>query len=124
MLKLVDLDGTPADYYSEVARHGMIIHQVEFVVNTLTATDTIAPVVALDYTPSGGSRTEWVTITVPDASAVGTTHAPSTQPNPVTLSAGDSWFLQHVTAGTDAGTSAGDGYFIVYYEILPDSEFA
>lgn len=70
-------DGSAADIFTMILAHGMVIHKVEFVVSELVASDTTDAVVSVDHTPSGGSRTEYATITVPDTTAVGTVLSPA-----------------------------------------------
>lgn len=117
-------DGSAADIFTWILAHGMVIHKIEFVVSEVVASDTTDAVVSVDYTPSGGSRTEYGTITVPDTTAVGTVLSPSTSLNPLVLSSGDTVVLEFKTASVDAGTDSGRGYFMIWYESIPDSEVA
>ncbi len=100
----------------------MLISRVEFIISELVANDSAAAVVSFDYTPVGGARTEWTTITITDASAVGACLEPATDPNSLEISDGDILHFEHKTQGTDGTASAGRGYMVIYYEQIPDIE--
>ena len=117
-------DGSTGDTFTWTLAHPMIIHKVEFIVSEIVASDSTDGVVSLDYTPSGGSRTEYATITVPDATAVGGQLEPATLPDPLELSEGDIVIFEHKTQGADAGTQSGKGYWHVWFESVPDYEVA
>lgn len=117
-------DGSAADIYTWILAHPMLIHKVEFVVSELVASDTTDAVVSVDYTPVGGSRTEYATVSVPDTTAVGTSLEPATSLDPLELSEGDTVILEFKTASVDAGADSGKGYFLIWYESVPDLEVA
>lgn len=115
------LDGAN-DLFTFTWQHPVVIHRVEFWVTTLVAADMTSPVLALDYTPSGGSRTEWATITLTEADAAGSVQEPDSAVNPLQLSDGDSITFEVKTAGTDSGSVAGAGYYVIWYENVGDVE--
>jgi hypothetical protein len=66
------------------------------------------------------------TITIPDATAANTSISIKENDSsfvPFWVDEGESLFVEHKTAGADAGTETGDYYFNIYYETVPDGQF-
>ena len=81
-----------------------------------TSTD---PVVSLDYTDTVGSvsRAEKVTLTVPNTTAAGVTIEAAL--TPFFVADTDILHFERKVQGA-GGSTAGDGYYLVYYELIPD----
>jgi len=107
-------------------QHPMLVKDVEVVVvDAVVATDTTAAVVAVDAIISGAARAEKGTITIPDASAIGTTIAlteDDTSFEPFMVDEGDTLFIEHKTAGADAGTETGEYIVMIHYVQWPDGQ--
>ena len=115
-----DLDGTAGDDFTFKVNHPMVVHRLEFIVQTAVVATSTAPVVSLDFTDTVGSvsRAEKVTLTIPNTTAAGVTIEADLTP----FFVADTDIL-HFERKTQAagGTTAGDGYYIIYYELIPDS---
>lgn len=127
----LDLSGSVADHFVMVVEQPMILHNVQARVTTLVAADMAAPVVSVDYTPVGGSRTEWGTITFAEADAVGDTRAlheqqtnGTTESDSIELKAGAILYIEHKTQATDSGTAAGACVIDAFLELVPDYRVA
>jgi hypothetical protein len=115
-----DLDGTAGDDFTFKVNHPIVVHRLEFVVQTAVVATSTAPVVSLDYTNTVDSvaRAEKVTLTVPNTTAAGVTIEADL--TPFFVADTDILHFERKTQGA-GGTTAGDGFFILYYEIIPDS---
>jgi|TARA_R110002012_G_C11424908_1_gene588723 hypothetical protein len=115
-----DLDGTAGDDFTFKVNHPIVVHRLEFVVQTAVVATSTAPVVSLDYTDTVNSvaRAEKVTLTVPNTTAAGITIEADL--TPFFVADTDILHFERKTQGA-GGTTAGDGFFILYYEIIPDS---
>ena len=115
-----DLDGSTADDFTWKVNHPIVVHRFEFIVQTAVVATSTAPVVALDYTDTVGSvsRAEKVTLTVPNTTAAGVTIEADL--TPFFVADTDILHFERKTQGA-GGTTAGDGYYVVYYEVIPDS---
>jgi len=115
-----DLDGTAGDDFTFKVNHPIVVHRFEFVVQTAVVATSTAPVVSLDYTNTVDSvaRAEKVTLTVPNTTAAGVTIEADL--TPFFVADTDILHFERKTQGA-GGTTAGDGFFILYYEIIPDS---
>lgn len=111
-----------ADHFTWKLLHPLVVHRVEFVTTLLFAADSASAVVSLDHTDIVGSvaRAEKATVTVAEASAVGASTAPASF-TPFFAQATDVLHFESKTACTDSGTAAGKGYFVLFYESIPDS---
>jgi hypothetical protein len=98
----------------------MVVHRFEFIVQTAVVATSTAPVVALDYTDTVGSvsRAEKLTLTIPNTTAAGVTIEDSL--TPFFVADTDILHFERKTQGA-GGTTAGDGYYVIYYEVIPDS---
>jgi hypothetical protein len=117
--------GSAADHFTWKVAHPMVVHRVEFVASLLFAADSASAVVSLDHTDVVGSvaRAEKATVTLAEAVAVGSTNEPSSF-TPFFVQDTDILHFEHKTQATDSGTAAGKGFFILYYESIPDNEVA
>lgn len=116
-------EASAADHFTYTVKKPMIVRDVGFVVTDTIDNDQTAAVVSLDHTPSGGSRAEKVTITLPDTTAVGVELLGSDAATPITpfvVDVGDTLHFEHKTAGTDTSSADGAGYYRLYYEYIPD----
>ncbi len=115
-----DLDGSVADDFTFKVNHPIVVHRFEFVVQTAVVATSTAPVVALDYTDTvnSTSRAEKVTLTIPNTTAAGVTIEADL--TPFFVADTDILHFERKTQGA-GGTTAGDGYYIIYYELIPDS---
>lgn len=115
-----DLDGTAGDDFTFKVNHPIVVHRFEFVVQTAVVATSTAPVVSLDYTNTVDSvaRAEKITLTIPNTTAAGITIEADL--TPFFVADTDILHFERKTQGA-GGTTAGDGYYIMYYEIIPDS---
>ena len=119
------VEATPADVWTWIVEHPMRIRDVGVLVSVLTAIDTTDMVASIDAVINGAARDEKGTMTITDAVAVGTEIVASedyTSWESFEVSEGDTLYFEHKTAGADAGTEAGDYYFILYYENIADGQ--
>lgn len=119
------VEATPADVWTWIVEHPMRIRDCGVLVSVLTAIDTTDMVASIDAVIAGAARAEKGTMTVTDAVAVGTEVVASedyTTWESFEVSEGDTLYLEHKTAGADAGTEAGDYYFVLYYEPIADGQ--
>ncbi len=118
------VEASPADVFTWIVEHPMRVTDVSVVVSALTAIDMTSAVASVDATIAGAARAEKATLTIGDAVAVGTEISAAESSGvawtPFELDEGDTLIFEQKTAGVDAGTEAGDYYFILYYEIVPD----
>jgi len=114
-----DLDGTAGDDFTFKVNHPMVIHRFEFIVQTAVVATSTDPVVSLDYTDTVGcvSRAEKVTLTVPNTTAAGVTIEVFFSPFFVAYT--DILHFERKVQGA-GGSTAGDGYYLVSYELIPD----
>ena len=114
-----DLDGTAGDDFTFKVNHPMIINRFEFIVQTAVVATSTAPVVSLDFTDTVGSvsRAEKVTLTIPNTSAAGVTIEADL--TPFFVQDTDILHFERKTQGA-GGTTAGDGFYLIYYELIPD----
>ena len=114
-----DLDGTAGDDFTFKVNHPMVIHRFEFIVQTAVVATSTDPVVSLDYTDTVGSvsRAEKVTLTIPNTTAAGVTIEADL--TPFFVADTDILHFERKTQGA-GGSTAGDGYYLVYYELIPD----
>lgn len=117
-----DTDASAADHFTWKPEKPLLVRDFGFVVTETIANDATAAVVSLDHTPSGGARTEKATITLTDGAAVGTEFITyeGTALSPFVVEEGDTLHFEHKTQGTDGSSSAGKGYYVLYYEWIPD----
>ena len=115
-----DLDGSTADDFTWKVNHPIVVHRFEFIVQTAVVATSTAPVVHLDYTDTVGSvsRAEKVTLTVPNTTAAGVTIEADL--TPFFVADTDILHFERKTQGA-GGTTACEGYYVVYYEVIPDS---
>ena len=115
-----DLDGSTADDFTWKVNHPIVVHRFEFIVQTAVVATSTAPVVALDYTDTVGSvsRAEKLTLTIPNTTAAGVTIEDSL--TPFFVADTDILHFERKTQGA-GGSTAGDGYYVIYYEVIPDS---
>lgn len=118
----LDCTASAADHFTWKLLHPLVIHRVEFVTSLLFAADSASAVVTLDYTNVVDSvaRAEKAAITIAEASAVGASTAPASF-TPFFAQATDILHFESQTACTDSGTAAGTGYFVLFYESIPDN---
>ena len=114
-----DLDGSAGDDFTFKVNHPMVIHRFEFIVQTAVVATSTDPVVSLDYTDTVNSvsRAEKVTLTVPNTTAAGVTIEADL--TPFFVADTDILHFERKTQGA-GGSTAGDGYYLVYYELIPD----
>ena len=114
-----DLDGTAGDDFTFKVNHPMVIHRFEFIVQTAVVATSTDPVVSLDYTDTVNSvsRAEKVTLTVPNTTAAGVTIEASL--TPFFVADTDILHFERKTQGA-GGSTAGDGFYLIYYELIPD----
>ena len=114
-----DLDGTAGDDFTFKVNHPMVIHRFEFIVQTAVVATSTDPVVSLDYTDTVGSvsRAEKVTLTIPNTTAAGVTIEADL--TPFFVADTDILHFERKTQGA-GGSTAGDGYYLLYYELIPD----
>lgn len=91
------------------------VYSVGFLITTTIVADDTSAILSIRYTASGGTIATKDTITLVDDEAAGVEKAgagASTMP----FAVGDSGVitLAVTTAGVDAGSEAGDGYWILY----------
>jgi len=115
-----NLDGTAGDDFTFKVNHPMVVHRFEFIVQTAVVATSTDPVVSLDYTDTVNSvsRAEKVTLTIPNTTAAGVTIEASL--TPFFVSDTDILHFERKTQGA-GGSTAGDGFYIMYYELIPDS---
>jgi hypothetical protein len=106
------VDGTAADMVSLTIPYKMTIYKFETYVTTTVVGTSTAPVLSLDYTPSGGARAEKATITIPTSTAAGATVA-SANLTPFSVNGGDAIHFEHKTQA--AGSPAGVAYYVIWY---------
>lgn len=118
------VEATPADVLTWIVEHPIRVTDVSVLVTTLVAADMTSAVASLDATIAGGSRTEYATLSMAEATAIGTEISAAESSGvtwaPIELDEGDTLHFEHKTAAVDSGTETGDYYFILYYEIIPD----
>ena len=114
-----DLDASVGDDFTFKVNHPMVIHRFEFIVQTAVVATSTDPVVSLDFTDTVGSvsRAEKVTLTIPNTTAAGVTIEADL--TPFFVQDTDILHFERKTQGA-GGTTAGDGYFLLYYELIPD----
>ena len=97
----------------------MVIHRFEFIVQTAVVATSTDPVVSLDFTDTVGSvsRAEKVTLTIPNTTAAGVTIEADL--TPFFVQDTDILHFERKVQGA-GGSTAGDGYYLVYYELIPD----
>jgi len=111
-----DVAAAAADHANLNFPRPIIVEGFSFIVSTAVVGTTTAPVVSLDHTPSGGSRAEKVTLTIPDTTAakikVDAAAFAKFRVNPA-----DSIHLEHKTAAV-GGVIAGVGHYVIYYKVI------
>ena len=115
-----NLDGSVGDDFTFKVNHPMVILRFEFIVHTAVVATSTDPVVSLDFTDTVGSvsRAEKVTLTIPNTTAAGVTIEADL--TPFFVADTDILHFERKTQGA-GGSTAGDGYYLVYYELIPDS---
>ena len=115
-----NLDGTAGDDFTFKVNHPMVVHRFEFIVQTAVVATSTDPVVSLDYTDTVNSvsRAEKVTLTVPNTTAAGVTIEADL--TPFFVADTDILHFERKTQGA-GGSTAGDGFYLMYYELIPDS---
>ena len=115
-----NLDGTAGDDFTFKVNHPMVVHRFEFIVQTAVVATSTDPVVSLDYTDTVNSvsRAEKVTLTVPNTTAAGVTIEADL--TPFFVADTDILHFERKTQGA-GGSTAGDGFYVMYYELIPDS---
>ena len=121
---LADLDATAYDVHTWTLNHPMVVHRVEFQLKTAVVASSTAPVVSLDYTDTvnSTSRAEKATISIANSTAAGANKDVSSF-TPFFAADTDILHFELKTQGA-GGSTAGDGYFVLYYESIPDREVA
>lgn len=97
--------------------------ELRFIVSTLVAADTTAPVVEANRRPTPGSATgevQLASITIPEATAAGKVMVKRVEP--VQLNVGDSLAFEHVTQAADSGTAAGAGFYDAVLHVDEESD--
>ncbi len=114
-----NLDGSVGDDFTFKVNHPMVIHRFEFIVQTAVVATSTDPVVSLDYTDTVNSvsRAEKVTLTIPNTTAAGVTIEADL--TPFFVQDTDILHFERKVQGA-GGSTAGDGYYLVYYELIPD----
>lgn len=116
-----NLAAAAADYQELLVLSRVRVTRIMFMVTTLVAADTTAPVVTFTKRPTYNSSTDESTIgtlTIPDTTAVGKVVYKDV--DPVILNPGDGLLLDHTTQAADASSAAGAGYYGLEYELCPD----
>lgn len=116
-----DLTASAAVYDGMICTRACRVSRVMFVVTVLTATDTTAPAVEFNRRPTIASATGEVlmgTLTIPDASAVGTVIYKDIEP--VEFAPGEELSFEHTVAGTDGSSAAGSGFYSFEIEDSPE----
>lgn len=120
----IPVETAAADVFTWILEHPIRVTDVSVIVHAVTATDNTATVVSFDAIIAGAARAEKATLSIPDATAIGTEIAADESSGvtwePFELSEGDTLIVEQKVAGVDAGTEAGDYYVAIYYEIMPD----
>ena len=122
------METSAADVFTWIVQHPIRITDFGFVVTELTAidnTDFVASLDATQITPTV-ARAEKGTVTITDAVAVGVEVIASEDFSTwaaFSLDEGDTLICEAKTAGVDASTEAGEGYFTLYYELIPDGTY-
>jgi len=118
------LEATARDTFSWILTHPIVVTGCDFVYSEATdAAIATKAVVTLDHLPSGGSRVEKASYTSEVSKPVGSTGkllTTATTFTPFQVAIGDEIFFELQTAQT--ATEAGKGYFVLYYDMLPDGE--
>lgn len=116
-----DTDASAADHFTWKPEKPLLVRDFGFVITEAVVNTSVAAVVSLDHTPSGGSRTEKATLSIANAAVVGTEFITyeGTALSPFVVEEGDTLHFEHKTAGT-GGSTAGKGYYVLYYEWIPD----
>ena len=120
-LDIEAVDAAAAVHGGHVCIKRCKVKRLLFVLETLVAADTTAPVVEYNRRPTIASATGEVQlgqITIPDATAAGQVMYKDIEP--VTFEVGDELSFELVTQAADAGTAAGDGYYAVEVDESPE----
>lgn len=112
---------TAADYGGYGISKRIVMKRIKIMISTLTATSTLNPVVTVYRRVTYASQTNAVaigTLTIPTGSAVGTVIYKDV--GQFQLQPGDQLWFKVTTAGTDASSAAGAGFFAFDFDLEPE----
>lgn len=121
VLGVETLSAAAAVHGEYLVMRSCVVRRIGFVVTTLVAADTTAPVVEFNRRPTPGSSSGEVLLgqlTIPEGAAVGKVYYKDI--SPVRLQVGDALSLEHVTQAADSGAAAGAGYYM--FELVDEPE--
>jgi hypothetical protein len=120
----VQEDGLAAanDLATWVVKKPIQIKHVTFLVTTVLGSFTsVTPVLSLSYTASGGSKVEKATVSPAAAQAAGSEVEGTTANMPFDCAEDGTLTFAVKTAGS-GGTTTGKGYWILYYNDIPEAQ--
>ncbi len=115
------LAAAAAVYDGFLCTRGCRVNRLMFVVTTLVAADTTAPVVEFNRRPTPGSATGEValgTLTIPEGAAVGDVLYKDI--DPVEFAPGEELSFEHTVQAADSSSAAGAGYYGYEIEDSPE----
>jgi len=121
-----DLPDTPAqESVLWMAPDYLVVVRFRFHLTEAVAADTIVPVVALNHIDRDGStelEASAALITFADEDAIGDFRTVDLETNAtynvVLMEPGEYCGFEHMTAGTDTGTAAGQGWYSIAYRVV------
>lgn len=114
------IDASPAVHGGMMCFRRCKVKRLMFLEETLVVATSTAPVVEFNRRPTVGSSSGEVllgTLTIPDATAIGTVIYKDIEP--VVFNPGEELSFEHVTQAA-GGSIAGDGYYAVECEDYPE----
>ncbi len=118
-----------ADLLTWIIVHPMRVTDVEILATSTMNVNTQVPVIALDGTivsnTVSSSRTEIGNVSFADADAKGVAVSMRAFDSTFYIAewaAGDTLFIEMVTAATDGSSVTGDFWVHIYYELIPDGK--
>ena len=123
------VETSAADLLTWIIVHPIRVTDVEIVASVAVDCSTQVPVIALDGTiasnPVVATRTEIGRVSFADEDPLGTAVSMAAFDSTFYIadwSAGDTLFIEMVTAATDGAAVAGDFWIHIYYELVPDGK--
>ena len=123
------VETSAADLLTWIIVHPIRVTDVEIVASVAVDCSTQVPVIALDGTisghPNGDTRQEIGRVSFADEDPKGTAVSMAAFDSTwfvADWSAGDTLFIEMVTAATDGAAVAGDFWIHIYYELIADGK--
>jgi len=123
------VETSAADLLTWIIVHPIRVTDVEIIATAAVDCSTQVPVIALDGTiasnPVVATRTEIGRVSFADEDPLGTAVSMAAFDSTFYIadwSAGDTLFIEMVTAATDGAAVAGDFWIHIYYELVPDGK--